>query len=86
MEGLLQKDLEASISYGTAGAMDNTDTPTSPDAGAPSAQTKDIYNKNTSSSGNSLGSGGTDQISAKIDKLVGFLAPWFGSSSCTGGS
>jgi cytosine permease len=83
---LTAKGLGGSISYGTAGAMDNTDTPTSPDAGAPSAQTKDTYNKNTSSSGNSLGSGGTDQISAKIDKLVGFLAPWFGSSSRTGGS
>lgn len=82
---LTAKGLGGSISYGTAGAMSNTDTPTSPDAGELGAQTKDIYNNNTNNSANNL-AGSNDQTSSKIDKLVGFLAPWFNSSSRTRGS
>jgi len=74
---LTAKGLGGSISYGTAGATGDTHTPTSPDTGGLGAQTKETSNSNTN---NGLG-GGSDHISAKIDKLVGFLAPWFNSSS-----
>jgi cytosine permease len=74
---LTAKGLGGGISYGTAGAMGDTHTPTSPDTGGVGAQTKETSDSNTN---NGLG-GGSDHISAKIDKLVGFLAPWFNSSS-----
>jgi len=57
--------------------MGDTHTPTSPDTGGVGAQTKEPSDSNTN---HGLG-GGSDHISAKIDKLVGFLAPWFNSSS-----
>jgi cytosine permease len=68
---LTAKGLGGSISYGTAGVTGNTHTPTSPDTGGLGAQTNDT--------GNNLG-GGSDHISSKVDRLVGFLAPWFNSS------
>jgi cytosine permease len=76
---LTAKGLGGSISYDTAGAMGNTHTPTSPDTGGRGAKTKDTDDNNINSAGNNLG-GRSDSMSAKIDKLVGFLAPWFNSS------
>ena len=87
---LTAKGLGGNISYGTAaGSMGVTHTPTSPDTGGIGSQTKETYNNNTNTSAKDIGlQSGSDHISARIDKLVGFLAPWFNQSSSShlGGS